>query len=180
MPNFSFRQLLPASVCFRQLPWTSVSTNIAQFRQHDMCEGGSGSQSSWATFQLKFQFSVLFCPILAPISCRGLQWTSVAAYMFNSDNMTCERGSGGQSFWATFQGKFQFAGLFCPILASGGFRPLPSASVVFRGLSSPHILFNSYNMTCGRGPEAKVSGPLFSLYFRCQCCFPNFCIRQLP
>ena len=34
--------------------------------------GGPGCQSSWAPFYLKLQFSVLFCPILASVSFRGL------------------------------------------------------------------------------------------------------------
>ena len=38
----------------------------------------------------------------------------------------------------------------------------PSASVGFRGLPSPQILWNLDNMVFGRGAEAKVPDPLFS------------------
>ena len=86
-------------------------------------------------------------------------------------------GGGSQSSRATFSLKLQFPGLFCPVF-------LPSASVSFRGLpwklvSAYIVQFIQHDIWEG-GPEGKVPVPLFSLYFRCQCCFPNFCIRQLP
>ena len=79
----------------------------------------------------------------------------------DSDDMTGgrERQAGSKSSWVVFP---QIAA-FSSALADFSVRQLPSASVGFRGLSSPHILLNSGDITggMGMGPKSKVPGSLF-------------------
>ena len=149
-----------------------------------MCVGGvgPGSQSFWATFYLKFQFSVLFWLILASVSFRQLpsasvsfRWLPSPHILSNSDDMTGGGGGGGsQSFWATFQLKMQFSVLFWLILASVSFRQLPSASAGFRGLPSPRNAKPRQHEMWAGGPESKVPGSVFSLKCSFQCCYAQF------
>ena len=72
-----------ASVCFRQLPsasvgfrgqWGTISTYIVGMQATMYLGGGAGSQSSRVDIYLKLEFSVLFIPILASVSFRGIPW----------------------------------------------------------------------------------------------------------
>ena len=73
----------------------------------------------------------------------------------------------GPLFWL----KLQFPALFRPILASVSFRQRPWASADFRLHINCPIQTTWH---AGGGPEAKVSGPLFSLDFSAQCRFVQF------
>ena len=70
-PNFSFRQLPPASVGFRGVPRTMGNHFLIYCRGADnnVCGWvGAGSQSAWADIYLKLKPPSLFIPILASAS----------------------------------------------------------------------------------------------------------------
>ena len=138
------------SVSFRGLPLAPVSEYIALFRQHGMWEGGGRKPKLSWRYLPKIEVRIAVYP---SFSFRQLPWDSVdyhlLIYCWNLDNVVCGSGGGGQSTWANIYLKFKFA-------------ELPSASVGFLGLPSPHILPNSDNAVCGRGADAKVPDAIFT------------------
>ena len=141
-----------ASVRFLGLPWTAVAKYIAQFRPHDIWEGGRMPK-----FLGQFLASVRIRPILDSVSFRQIPWGSVdyqlIIYCWNSDTNVCGRVAGSQSSGANIYIKLKFAVAIIPILASASTRRLPWDSVAFR----LHIYWPvQTEWYVGRGPCSTV------------------------
>ena len=145
-PDFSFRQLPPASVSFCGLPHPHIWFNSGNMTRRRGV--GAWKPKLLGQFYLKIDFAVAFRPILAPVSIRRLPSDS-SDLRLNSDNVTLRMGGGRK---AKAHGSIlTLTSIFQRRLPNFSFRQLPSASASFRGLPPPHILFNSDNMTCRRG-----------------------------
>ena len=157
-----------ASVSFRGLPRTSISSYTVGCRIQCLREGtGSGSQSSRADIYLKLKSAVLFIPILASVSIRGLPWTSISSYIVGCRRQCLreKRGAGSQSSRPGIYLKLEFPVLFISILASVSLRQLPWDSAGFLGLwttISSYIAWAQTTMYLGRGPDAEIPGPIFT------------------
>ena len=110
---------------------------ITMFLRSGKGMGGwrGGSQSSSDGIRLKLEFAVLITPILASFSFRGLPWTSAGNgepsphILLGRRQQSTWESAGSQTFRADNYIKLQFSAPFIPILASVGFRQIPSASV---------------------------------------------------
>ena len=146
-PDFGFRQLPSASAGIRGLPRTMDShfPIYCWCADNNVCGRWAGSQCSWGNIYLKLNPPVLFVPILgsvslrqppsASVSFRGL-WTTISTYIVGAKTTMYVGGGRKRRFLSRYIPKIE---VFSASYPDFSFRQLPSASVSFCGLPSPHI-----------------------------------------
>ena len=128
MADFSIRQLPPSSVGFRGLPPTHI------LPISDDMTGGRGDRGPKFTGHFLSRISEFsaalagFIPRQIPPASAGLRGLPSPHIFPNADDVTGGRegAHGGQSPGAAIQHKLQFAVLIWMILASAGYRQIPS------------------------------------------------------
>ena len=118
-----------------------------------------------------------FSQNLASFSCRELPWTTVATCTAEGRKYGMRKGGRRAKCLNGYLAKL---GVCSSVYPSFSFRQLPSAFVNFRGLPAPHILRNTDNTVCVRGPEAEVLEPILNFSLMFSLIIASLSFRQIP